>query len=87
MYDLTNVFDIDNLRKNKNKKVIGILAEGIMDLKNKVIPKSTESLDAEEYVKEMYSFINSLTKEFENVLKIKNLNIYSENNKIILGRK
>lgn len=87
--NILEAYDVENIKKNKNKKILSTLGKSTQELREKLgIKEENNDLSFEDYLNTEFEFLDSITKEFEDILGVKKLSIYysSEEDSLVLGK-
>lgn len=87
--NILEAYDIENIKKNKNKKILSTLGKSTQEIREKLgIKEENNDLSFEDYLNTEFEFLDSITKEFEDILGVKKLSIYysSEEDSLVLGK-
>lgn len=87
--NILKAYDVENIKKNKNKKILSTLGKSTQEIREKLgIKEENNDLSFEDYLNTEFEFLDSITKEFEDILGVKKLSIYysSEEDSLVLGK-
>jgi len=87
--NILEAYDVENIKKNKNKKILSTLGKSTQEIREKLgIKEENNDLSFEDYLNTEFEFLDSITKEFEDILGVKKLSIYysSEEDSLVLGK-
>lgn len=87
--NILEAYDVENIKKNKNKKILSTLGKSTQEIREKLgIKEENNDLSFEDYLNAEFEFLDSITKEFEDILGVKKLSIYysSEEDSLVLGK-
>lgn len=87
--NILEAYDVENIKKNKNKKILSTLGKSTQEIREKLgIKEENNDLSFEDYLNTELEFLDSITKEFEDILGVKKLSIYysSEEDSLVLGK-